>query len=100
MQQYALPVPPVDLIQSYFPVRQLRTAQQARRKAQTDTLVPLYPVLRQLVRFRKQLAERVLLACPEARRQVEAVETTLPTILRISNSSPTSTGRRRLSPKP
>jgi len=78
MQQYALPFPPVDLIESYFPVSQLRTAQQARRKDQTDILVPLYPVLRQLVRFRKQLAERVLLTCREARRQVEAGGAILP----------------------
>jgi hypothetical protein len=40
--------------------------------------VPLYPVLRQIVRLRKQLAERTLLAIREARRRVEAGEASLP----------------------
>ena len=78
MQTYALPPLPYDFLRQHFPYRSVKQAQQARRKAQSDILVPLYPVLRQLVRFRKQLAERTLLAIREARRKVEAGEASLP----------------------
>src|SRR5260370_39916045 len=61
-----------------FPTKRIRAEQQIKRKAQSDILVPLYPVLRQLGRFRKQLAERTLLAIREARCKVEAGEATLP----------------------
>ncbi len=53
MQQYALPPFPSDIMKKYFTAKPVMVAQQAKRKAQTDILVPLYPVLRQLVRFRK-----------------------------------------------
>jgi len=53
-------------------------AQHRERKATTDILVPLYPVLRQLVRLRKQLAERMVLAFRDACRKVEAGEAALP----------------------
>jgi hypothetical protein len=78
MQAYALPSLPVDLLQSLFPHQGIKVAAQAKRKAQSDILVPLYPVLRQLIRFRKQLAERTLSAIREARRKVEAGEAVLP----------------------
>ncbi len=78
MQQYALPPLPVGLRESYFPNKQLKAGQQARRKATSDILVPLYPILRQLIRFRKQLAERTLLAIRAAQHKVEAGEAVLP----------------------
>lgn len=78
MQQYALPSPPLGLREKYFPAKRILVEQKARRKATTDILVPLYPILRQLIRFRKQLAERTLLAIREARRKVEAGEAVLP----------------------
>jgi hypothetical protein len=78
MRRYAFPPPPKDLMKHYFPHRKLSEAQQARRKDTTDILAPLYPVLRQLVRFRKQLAERVFFAFREAQRRVEAGEVSLP----------------------
>jgi hypothetical protein len=78
MQQYALPPPPADLAKIFFPYKQVSTAQRKKRKETTDILVPLYPVLRQIVRLRKQLAERTLLAIREARRRVEAGEASLP----------------------
>jgi hypothetical protein len=53
-------------------------AGQTKRKAHSDIMVPLYPILRQIVRFRKQLAERTLLAIREARRKVEVGEAALP----------------------
>ena len=78
MQHYLLPPPPLDLREKYFPYRQLDAAQKAKRKAETDVLTPLYPVLRQLVRLRKQLAERMMATIREARRKVEAREVELP----------------------
>src|SRR5713101_7547889 len=78
MQVYALPSLPYDFMRKQFPVRSRTAAQQAKRKAQSDVLVPLYPVLRQLVRFRKQLAERTFRAVQEACHKVEAGEALLP----------------------
>jgi hypothetical protein len=78
MQQYAFPPLPPDLRRDHVHLRGIKTAQQARRKAQSDTLVPLYPVLRQLIRFRKELATRTIQAIREARRKAEAGEVELP----------------------
>lgn len=78
MQVYTLPSLPPDYRKRYFPHKSRQAKREARRKADTDILVPLYPVLRQLVRFRKQLAERVLRAIREARHKVETGEEALP----------------------
>jgi hypothetical protein len=78
MQQYAFPPPPIDLAKRYLPAKPLVAEQQAKRKAETDILTPLYPVLRQLVRFRKQLGERTILTIREARRKIERGEAVLP----------------------
>src|SRR6266571_742321 len=78
MQRYALPPFPLNLREKHFPMRQLRAAQRIKRKAQTDILTPLYPLLRQLVRLRKQLAERMLLAFRNARSRACAGEVELP----------------------
>src|SRR5260370_42115446 len=53
-------------------------AQKKARKETTDILVPLYPILRQVVRLRKQLPERTLLTIREACRKVAAGEAILP----------------------
>jgi hypothetical protein len=78
MQKYLVPPPPLDLREKYFPYRQVDAAQKAKRKSETDVLTPLYPVLRQLVRLRKQLAERMMAAIRAARSKVEAGEVMLP----------------------
>jgi acyl carrier protein phosphodiesterase len=78
MQRYALPAPPTDLAKKCFPAKQISAAQKKARKETTDILVPLYPILRQVVRLRKQLAERTLLTIREACRKVEAGEAILP----------------------
>jgi hypothetical protein len=78
LRQYALPPPPADLSKTFFPYKQVNAAQRKARKETTDILVPLYPILRQMVRLRKQLAERTLLAIREACRKVEAGEASLP----------------------
>ena len=66
----------------------MRSTQQANRKAKTDILVPLYPILRQLVRFRKQVAERTLLAIRAAQHKVEAGEATLPYLFHYTETIP------------
>ncbi len=78
MQAYSLPSLPHGFLRQHFPYRRVVAVQQTKRKAHSDVLVPLYPVLRQLVRFRKQLAERVLSTIREARRKVEAGQASLP----------------------
>jgi integrase len=88
MQRYALPLLPSGLIERYFPNRQLKSVRQANRKAVTDILVPLYPILRQLVRFRKQVAERTLIAIRTAQLKVEAGDATLPYHFQYSETIP------------
>lgn len=78
VQPFVPPPPPAGFAEDFLPYRQLTMAQHRERKAATDILVPLYPVLRQLVRLRKQLAERMVLAFRDACRKVEAGEVTLP----------------------
>src|SRR5712691_5354513 len=78
IQQFVPPPPPTRFAEDFLPYRQVAMVQQRERKATTDILVPLYPVLRQLVRLRKQLAERMVLAFRDACRKVEAGEVTLP----------------------
>src|SRR6266704_144924 len=78
IQQFVPPPPPARFAEDFLPRRQLTMAQHRERNATTDILVPLYPVLRQLVRLRKQLAERMVLAFRDACRKVEAGEAALP----------------------
>src|SRR6266571_5681701 len=78
IQPFVPPPPPTRFAEDFLPKRQLTMAQHRERKATTDILVPLYPVLRQLVRLRKQLAERMVLAFRDACRKVEAGEAALP----------------------
>lgn len=78
MRQYALPGLPHGFLRQHGGKAPLTAAAKSSRKAKSDVLVPLYPVLRQLERFRKQLAERTFKAIREARRQVENGEASLP----------------------
>lgn len=78
LQGYALPHMPHGFLKQHGGRDAIHSAGQARRRAQSDTLVPLYPVLRQLVRLRKQLAERMLKTIREARQRVEDGVATLP----------------------
>src|SRR5260370_10744336 len=78
IHQFVPPPPPTGFAEDFLPYRQQTMAQQRERKATTDIIVPLYPVLRQLVRLRKQLAERMVLAFRDACRKIEAGEATLP----------------------
>ncbi len=69
MQRYALPLLPVGFIERYFPSRRLRSAQQADRKATTDILVPLYPVLRQADSFPQTIGGAHLACHPRGATQ-------------------------------
>lgn len=88
IQQFVPPPPPTGFAKDFLSYRQLTMAQQRERKATTDILVPLYPVLRQLVRLRKQLAERMILAFRNACRKVEAGEATLPYSFHYADAIP------------
>ena len=78
IKSYALPLMPPRFVRQYGGEVSLAATSQAKRKAQSDILVPLYPVLRQLVRLRKQLMERTLHTIRQAQRQVEMGEAELP----------------------
>lgn len=78
MQSYALPHMPHGFLKQHGGRDAIHSAGQARRRAQSDTLVPLYPVLCQLVRLRKQLAERMMKTIREARQRVEDGKASLP----------------------
>ena len=88
IQQFVPPPPPPRFAEDFLPSRQVTMAQQRERKATTDILVPLYPVLRQLVRLRKQLAERMVLAFRNACRKVEAGEVALPYSFHYADAIP------------
>ncbi len=78
MQRYRLPPLPHGFLKQHGGKKALQKASQEGRKARSDILVPLFPLLRQLVRFRKQLADRVIKAIRDARRKVESGEGELP----------------------
>ena len=59
-EPYVLPPPPVNLADRYGQRRAAVALAQQRRKAQSDVLVPLFPLLVQVVQFRKQAVERLL----------------------------------------
>lgn len=88
IQPFVPPPPPTGFAEDFLPYRQQTMTQQRERKATTDILVPLYPVLRQLVRLRKQLAERMVLAFRNACRKVEAGEATLPYSFHYADAIP------------
>jgi len=77
-EPYVLPPPPVNLADRYGQRRAAVALAQQRRKAQSDVLVPLFPVLVQVVQFRKQAAERLLHAFRQERERALAGEITLP----------------------
>lgn len=78
MQHYALPLMPPGFVHRHAGGASITKASQSNRKEQSDILVPLYSVLRQIIRFRKQLAERTLAAIRETCRRVDAGEAVLP----------------------
>jgi hypothetical protein len=88
MQPYALPPIPHAVLSKHFPHTITAIAAEQKRKAQSDILVPLYPVLRQLVRVRKQAAERMLHAIREARNQVKSSVISLPYSFQHTNTIP------------
>ena len=78
MQHYALPVMPPGFVPRYGGLSSITKAGQSNSKEKSDILVHLYSVLRQIVRFRKQLAERMLIAIRETCHRVDAGEAVLP----------------------
>ena len=77
-QAYILPLMPHGFARQNDGRAKHTTASKKKRKEKSDILVPLYPVLRQVVRARKQLAERTFQAIREARQRVEEGRATLP----------------------
>src|SRR2546421_3598233 len=70
-QAYMLPLMPHGFARQHDGRAKHTTASRRKRKEKSDILVPLYPVLRQLVRVRQQLAVRTFQAITQARQRVE-----------------------------
>ena len=77
-QAYMLPLMPHGFARQHDGRAKHTTASRRKRKEKSDILVPLYPVLRQLVRVRQQLAVRTFQAITQARQRVEEGQATLP----------------------
>ncbi len=77
-QPYMLPLMPHGFAKHHDGRAKHTAASKKKRKEKSDILVPLYPVLRQVVRARKQLAERTFQAIREAHQCVEEGCATLP----------------------
>ncbi len=78
LEPYALPPLPARFLERYAQRRASAEATIARRKEQSDVLVPLFPLLIELAQFRKQAAERLYKAFCLYRDQAEACEIALP----------------------
>lgn len=74
LEPYALPPLPARFLERYAQRRASAEATIARRKEQSDVLVPLFPLLIELAQFRKQAAERLYKAFCLYRDQAEACE--------------------------
>ncbi len=71
---YLLPRLPARFLEQYGGSREIFLTQQKRRKEKSDILVPLHSILVALIQFRKQEAQRLLLAFHEAVRRADAGE--------------------------
>lgn len=78
LEPYALPPLPARFLERYAQRRASEQATIARRKEQSDVLVPLFPLLIELAQFRKQTAERLYKTFCLYRDQAEAGEIVLP----------------------
>lgn len=78
LEPYALPPLPARFLERYAQRRASAEATIARRKEQSDVLVPLFPLLIELAQFHKQAAERLYKAFCLYRDQAEACEIALP----------------------
>lgn len=73
-----LPVPPVGLITRLNQYRRIESEGRENRKAQTDILVPIFPLLVALAQLRKQALQRLVERFHAERQRVEATEIALP----------------------
>lgn len=73
-----LPRPPVGLLLRLNQYRRIESEAQENRKAQTDTLVPLFPLLVALAQLRKQALQRLVERFHAERQRAEGDEIALP----------------------
>lgn len=70
MQQYQLPAMPGGYLRRVGKADELNNRSLQRRQPVRDTLVTLFPLLRQIVLLRKELAERLVDSCRQAAQQI------------------------------
>ena len=77
-ERYALPRLPAGLVEKQGNAKAVRAASVQRRKEQSDVLVPLYPLLVEIVQLRKQAVERLIKQFRKHRDRAIAGEIDLP----------------------
>ncbi len=78
LEEFRLPELPARFLERYVPQSDAKRQARRRRKAQTDVLVPIAPVLLGLVLRRKAAAERLIAHHRALVARVETGEVTLP----------------------
>jgi hypothetical protein len=78
LQSYLLPPLPRRFWETYIDPTAVDMASQVRRKEKSDILEPLHPFLVALIRFRKQAAERMVLAFRKALAEGRSMGQALP----------------------
>src|SRR6266699_5843150 len=87
MQQYQLPAMPDGFLRRVGKADKLNTSSLLSRQPVRDTLVPLFPLLRQLVLLRKELAQRMLQAFRQAEQGISP-DTVFPLAFHYTDSFP------------
>ncbi|TMC22416.1 MAG: hypothetical protein E6J34_06415 [Chloroflexi bacterium] len=77
-QPYVLPLLPTGFIEKQAQRKTVETASKERRKAQSDVILPLFPLLVEIAQLRKQAAERLVKEFQKHRDRAIAGEIPLP----------------------
>lgn len=77
-QPYALPPLPTGFIEKQAQRKTVEAASKERRKAQSDVILPLFPLLVEIAQLRKQAAERLVKEFQRQRDRALAGEIALP----------------------
>ncbi len=87
MQQYQLPAMPDGFLRRVGNADKLNTSSLLRRQPARNTLVPLFPLLRQLVLLRKELAGRMFHTFQQVEQGI-SLDTVLPVAFHYTDSFP------------
>lgn len=89
LQRYAFPLLPARFLRRDGRREAFDEEAQRRRKERSDVMLPLYPILVQLIQFRKQAAERLIKRFRAERSRMERGEVSLPHAFSYEDTIPT-----------